>query len=73
MQFDKNADIEIACTQCGEQTVKKLGWLQDHKDFPCGKCGEPILSNIDEILGHFSGGAKLFGKGIRKHRGKFIK
>lgn len=41
---DQNT-IAIPCPNCGHETKKSLGWLQEHSDFTCAECGLTFQTN----------------------------
>jgi predicted RNA-binding Zn-ribbon protein involved in translation (DUF1610 family) len=35
----------ITCANCGNNLHQTLGWLKDHLEFPCPKCGATIRAD----------------------------
>jgi len=53
---DRNAELDISCSNCGHEFKMSLGWLEKNPEFSCpNSCGFLIKSNdfvgkVDEAI-----------------------
>ena len=44
-----NLELTIECPSCGDKIAKNLGWLQNHNQLRCSRCGTGITLAGDEL------------------------
>ncbi len=68
---DRNAKLDISCSNCSHEFDKALGWLQENDEFSCpNDCGflfksKDIVENADDSLKE---AANFLSKSIKASR-----
>ena len=44
--------VELRCPDCRHCTSKTIGWLRQHVEYKCEKCGRTVSVDTDEFRRH---------------------
>jgi len=50
IKLNKDAEIVVACTKCGQERAKPLGWFQENDSFTCEGCGSTVVHSVEKQL-----------------------